>query len=821
MPVLSEFAPAFYTGSGTSSSLVPREFPVALAGRPYIHEPFEYRRTFIPPRRDPIDDSDEPGEVSLSTEGLWRRSQSDWSLGAGQEWLDEAGSNRRRFFRSLGVDVWQERRVCLLPQTEEKQNSANNNLDMMVAGTRLYVLDGDTVSFSDGSGSEQDPSWSFTAATGLPAGTVLDMATSGSTVYVLASDNSVYSAAVGAAAFTLFYNPTATLTRIWTGLGRLFGSDGNSLYEITATPSETLIFTHPDSAMVFTDLVAAPTGIYVSGNVGSKGEIRHTWMKDDGTSFVVPVVAAEFVNETVLCLAAVSQVLMIGTSAGWRFSTIDGATTGLDFGPVVEVGPVRCMVVDRDSASQAPGQEVSVWFGWENIESGVSGLGRIRPARFTEPKVPAYASDIYAGPGSVLACASLGGYRYFAISVDGFYGATDNPVASGTLTTGKIRYGLLDSKVFTDLSWHSAPLAGSISASVEFDPGNIVAAGAQTAAGTVSTDRFNLGPLHAEWAEITFTFTRGGVATNALFLEAGTETADTPDHLSFAVIDHDFEWEGALDSWIPAGLGAILGSQWASGGNIGWGCGVTATGELAMIWTEDGTTQLQAQTTTIPAFLPGEEHTLRWTLDVDNGASGRTIDFYVDGTLFESVTQAGTTSIFNSTATLATGGVIPYSGYVRSMTLLDGINGTAVANPDFTAQAAGATSFADAAGRTWTLNSGAAIEQIPGTAASMPCLRWWLLQAIPAPASTERILLPLRLEAKVTHPRTGRQVAFNYDEEVAFIKALVQSQQIVTYQEGHGALDVYVVNYEARPSQWNTARQMHEALLFVELHSVR
>ncbi len=612
------FMGPFYTGSGSVSSLVPREFPTALAGHPYIHEPSLYRRTFIPARRDPIDDTEEPGEVSLSTEGLWRRSQSDWTLGAGQQWLDGPNSTRRRFFKSLGVDVMTEQQVCLLPATEEKENSASNNLRLLVAGTRLYFVAGTTVEFSDGSGGEQAANWSsFTPATGL-TGTILDIATSGSAVYVLCGDNSIYSAPIGTAAFTLYYNPTAVITRIWTGLGRLFASNGRNLYEITATPSETLIFTHPDPNGVISHLCAAPTGIYAAYNIGSKGEIRHSWVKDDGTSFVPPVVAAEFVNETVNTCVSISQILMIGTSIGWRYASIDSATTGLDFGAVVEVGPVRCMVVDRDTSSTAPGQEVSVWFGWENIESGISGLGRIRPARFTEPKVPAYASDIYAGSGSVIACASLSGRRYFAISTDGFYGATANLVPSGTIKTGKIRYNLLDAKVFTDLGWHSAPLAGTISATVEFDPGNIVDAGAQSAPGTVQTDRFNLGPLAAEWAEITFTLTRSG---------------------------------------------------------------------------SDAT----------------------------------------DG----------------------------------------------------------------------------------------PCLRWWLLHAIPAAHSTERILLPLKLEQKVTHPRTGKVHSFDRDAEVAFIRALIQSQQIVTHQLGNAADDVYIVNYEEQPTQWNASRQAHESLLLVELHTVR
>jgi len=520
MVVLSHFGPwpsgIFFSGASTApSEVVPGRFPVAIAGHPYNIEPSLYRRSTLPLRRTDQEQADEPGESTLSTSSLWRRSQSDWSLGAGQLWLDEPESIRRRFHTSIGMDVFNDRALSLLPATEEKRTSANSNLRLQVVGTRLYVVDGNTLIFSDGSGSEQNATWTagWTTATGLPGGNILDIASSGSHIYVLGSDNSIYRATPGTTGFTLYYNPTAVATRIWTGLGRLFMGDGRSLYEVTATPGETLIFTHPDPNYVLSSLVAAPTGVYFSGNIGANfGEIRHTWVNDAGTAFIAPVVVAELLNELVNALDTVGNNICIGTTVGFRYAPLDGLATGLDFGPAVEVGSVLDFQVE---SVITPDERLDtfIWFTWTSIHgTGNSGIGKIRITRFTEPRVPAYASDVYSATGGTVLCvASVGGRRYFGISTDGFFGATANKVASGTFTSGRIRYGMLDVKVFSDIRWRTAPLAGRVVVDVTMDQTASFNAGVQSHPGSVSNDYSSLGAVAAEWCEITFTLERDTV----------------------------------------------------------------------------------------------------------------------------------------------------------------------------------------------------------------------------------------------------------------------------------------------------------------------
>ncbi|WP_370665400.1 hypothetical protein [Streptomyces sp. IBSBF 2507] len=112
---------------------------------------------------------------------------------------------------------------------------------------------------------------------------------------------------------------------------------------------------------------------------------------------------------------------------------------------------------------------------------------------------------------------------------------------------------------------------------------------------------------------------------------------------------------------------------------------------------------------------------VRVTLDVNNGAGGRTMTFYTAPTmagpwtqLGDPIVNSGTVSIFSGSAPLRIGDAKWLDdswpiGMVHSAEVRSGIGGTVVANPDFTAQTAGATSFADSAGRTWTIGGQAEI----------------------------------------------------------------------------------------------------------------
>lgn len=198
----------------------------------------------------------------------------------------------------------------------------------------------------------------------------------------------------------------------------------------------------------------------------------------------------------------------------------------------------------------------------------------------------------------------------------------------------------------------------------------------------------------------------------------------TPDNAGLDITgDLDVRIDIYADQWDAGDLAARYE---ITGDHRSWWFGVD--GRLEMFWSPDGTfaSRQFAQAT---AELPRStgRMAVRFTLDVNNGAGGRTVTFYTADTiagpwtqLGAPVVQAGTTSVHGGTATLevgavedltvtaAGGGAVP--GRYLGFELRNGIGGTVVANPDFTAQTEGATSFADAAGRVWTVNGGASIS---------------------------------------------------------------------------------------------------------------
>lgn len=226
-----------------------------------------------------------------------------------------------------------------------------------------------------------------------------------------------------------------------------------------------------------------------------------------------------------------------------------------------------------------------------------------------------------------------------------------------------------------------------------------------------------LSPLFGKVGRNTPVRARVALGAPWLDLEAPGSRATTPDVAALDIVgDIDVRWHGYRDSW---GTAADLISKWSTTGNQrSWLLRAEVSGRLTFFWTTDGTTVLTANGD-IPIPPAAGEIAVRVTLDVNNGAGGRTVTFWwsdsVTGTwvqLGDPVVQAGTTSIFNSTAALTLGkeptsvaGTPPQRVYAWQVK--NGINGANVSSrmvSDLTVL--GATSFVDAQARTWTVTGG-------------------------------------------------------------------------------------------------------------------
>lgn len=192
-----------------------------------------------------------------------------------------------------------------------------------------------------------------------------------------------------------------------------------------------------------------------------------------------------------------------------------------------------------------------------------------------------------------------------------------------------------------------------------------------------------------------------------LVADAVDDRANTVDSAGLSITgDIDIRIDARLLNWAKA---VTLVGKTAAAPQRSYALDLNADGTLTLYWSADGTNWLTA-TSTVPLPQTTGRQAVRATLDVNNGAAGRTIAFYtaptMSGTwtqLGSAVVQAGVTSIFDSTSGVSVGIGAPVGMETYSAKILQGIGGTERANPDWTTATDGATSIVDAAGNTWTL----------------------------------------------------------------------------------------------------------------------
>lgn len=488
MPYLIDFTTkfdgnaAFYTGTG-ATQLVPYVFPVAVNGRAYPLDmkSGQFSRQFDARVRDSVDQSTEPGEAAINPQGLWRRSQSSWHYGAGQEYSDTADAEAYRFYESKGVDVWTRGQLSLLRDTSIAYSSANTNLYMATADSRIYGTDGQNVKFTT--------DWStFTTVTGTAASNLYSITSDGYNVFYSYANGDIDQTNAGVT------TSSAYITGIEAGTlryvrGRLMvagqGADKHKIWNITTAPGSNAnnpgaLYTHPNTNFTWEGFAGGQNHIYCAGHAGNKSLIYKTQIKADGTALDIPTVAGELpFGEIVTTLDAYLGYILIGLENGLRFCSADG-DGNLIIGPLIRTG--------TSVQSFAPiGQYV--YFGWTNYDSTSTGLGRLDISRQVVTNQPAYASDLMAtGQGTVLDVHEFNGDPVFTVSGLGAYRPhSTNLVASGTLDSGIYRWGVPDAKFIPKWDMRTEPLNGTVSLAVASDSGSFEAVGTQSTQGSLDS----------------------------------------------------------------------------------------------------------------------------------------------------------------------------------------------------------------------------------------------------------------------------------------------------------------------------------------------
>jgi hypothetical protein len=195
--------------------------------------------------------------------------------------------------------------------------------------------------------------------------------------------------------------------------------------------------------------------------------------------------------------------------------------------------------------------------------------------------------------------------------------------------------------------------------------------------------------------------------------------ASTPDAAALDITgDIEIRAEVQRSSWSDIdAAGEVLASKFVTTGNQrSYLLRLNPTGTLEFFWSTTGADSPGAISSEPMPLLTGGRAAVRVTRDATTGDVTFSYSDSIDGTYTQlGAAQTSTPSaIFASTSPLqvgAGGGITgPWDGVIFAARVYDGIAGTVVANPDFTAQAIGAGTFTDSAGRVWSVTAGARIE---------------------------------------------------------------------------------------------------------------
>lgn len=461
----------FYTGAAVAAADVPFRLPISIADHAYLIEVPEYRRSVVEQLRPPTDQGSEPGEQSFNTMGLWKRSQSDFSLGAGQDFFDAEESSRRRFRSSLGVNPWTKHQLTLLNGTEAKAGGPTTNATQILAvGTRLYVAGGSDL-FYTADPDAAAPTWA-TIAVGSP---VLDFTTDGTYVYI-ATAAGMYRVTIGSTVLGAVWS-AGSFTHVEYANGRLLATTATVLSEISSSGTASTVKTLTFTGFAWAGISSSPSASYAWANSSSETEVYSVGVDETTGALAVPVFAGALPRgERLLCMEFYGGVMILGTTLGLRLAMISGDSS-LSYGPAIECGAVY----DLDQRGQY------CWFTWSDYDATHTGLGRADLAHWTEEMVPAYATDLMAlTTGTVRGVAWLSDRHYFTVESVGLYGQIDDLVTQGEFYSGWIRYGNLERKILSSIDVRTLPLVGSIEMHVHMENDTHIDVAAHDDAGTLS-----------------------------------------------------------------------------------------------------------------------------------------------------------------------------------------------------------------------------------------------------------------------------------------------------------------------------------------------
>ena len=216
-PTITQTSNGALVHEPNSVSINGRQFQVDTSFEAFRREAFRHRS--MPPQRESINLTNISGEGTVNTEGLWRREGVDWSMGAGQQFLDRKGDSlENRFKSSKGLDPFSNPyQLTMLKDTTNQwpptgtTSAVPKQMKVVSAGQYTYVaVDKYLPTYSTpqilrystlpGGGGATPTAIGFGA---FSVATIYDITSNGADIWV-ATDSGIYQLLAGSTTFTQF-----------------------------------------------------------------------------------------------------------------------------------------------------------------------------------------------------------------------------------------------------------------------------------------------------------------------------------------------------------------------------------------------------------------------------------------------------------------------------------------------------------------------------------------------------------------------------------------------------------------------------------------
>lgn len=446
-----------------------------------------YRRETAQYKKDQFDNSNEPGEQTLT--GWWMRSQTSWHHGAGIRYYEPAvdETNAYKFYDSRGVDVWTKGEIGLLKDSFHMYPTTGTAAGQIVATATKYnttecLVTGDALGILrrvkyNGNSASTTSNGSIYQYTPLDSGhnsgatdSFISITTDGTYYYAMCSRAIHRGSVDGTTSADVVIKHGTNLafgkSTVKYVKGYLFATDANFVCQIP-DPAGIAGVNHNTGADItgvankmkhlndqwrWTSITGGMSHVFMAGYAGGLSEIWKVPFDDTGLTIAVDLPNASVVaqlpfGEIVNTIEAYLSYLLIGTNKGVRVATINADGT-ITYGPLLYDGnyPVTGFVTNGTyvyASTTAPG----------TIEHAV--IVRIDlSVPFDDGTFP-YAYDFEYESDEISAATGVFmlDQRLIIVTNEAGNGElvgqhTTNNRTSGWLETGYIRYGTVEPKHF-------------------------------------------------------------------------------------------------------------------------------------------------------------------------------------------------------------------------------------------------------------------------------------------------------------------------------------------------------------------------------------